>query len=197
MTDLKQARATIRAEAYALDLLAASLDDRFSKAVTALLCSTGKIVLTGIGKSGHVARKLAATLASTSRPAVFVHPSEAVHGDMGMIVVPDCIIALSNSGETEEIRPVFNYADRFGLTTVLITSRADSSLAGRAHHVIELPDVEEGCPLNLAPMASAVMMMAAGHAIAAELMVLTGTTPQDFYSVHHGGYLGAMLSEVA
>lgn len=156
-----------------------------------------KVVVTGMGKCSHVGRKIAATLQSTGQPAVFLHPGEAAHGDMGLIEVGDVVLALSNSGETDEVLHVARYAKARGCGLVVVTSRAASPLAAQADRVLLIPAGPEGCPINRAPMASAAAMLATGDALAAELMVRRNFTERDFLELHHGGYLGRKLREVA
>lgn len=191
------ARAIIRAEAYALDMLAAMTDDAFDNAMHWLLDITGKVIVTGMGKSGLVARKIAATMQSTGTKAVFLHPADAAHGDMGIIAKRDAILALSNSGETDELRPVFDFAEANKLLVILITGHPQSSLAQRAACKLLIPNVPEACPIGLAPTSSTAAMMALGDAIAGVLMKARGFGAQDFYAVHHGGYLGSRLRDVA
>lgn len=187
----------IRAEAYALDRLADSLGDSFNAACALLLACEGKIIATGMGKAGNIAAKIAATLRSTGSPAAFLNPAEAAHGDMGMIGPGDCLLALSNSGETDEVRAVAEFCRRRMLPAIAITGHPESSLALRTQAAIILPTVPEGCPLGLSPMASAAMMLAIGDGLAAELMSARGFTSADFLKLHHGGYLGRRLSAVA
>ena len=158
-TDLDVARRVIRAEIYGLEGLAEALDDRFEDAVGACTTVKGRIIVTGIGKSGHVGRKIAATLASTGTPAQFVHPVEASHGDLGMIGSDDAILALSNSGETSELADIVAYSRRFEIPLIAITGGARSTLAEAADIVLLLPSAAEACPMGLAPTTSATMMM--------------------------------------
>ena len=153
-------------------------------------------IVTGIGKSGHVARKIAATLASTGTPAMFVHAAEASHGDLGMIAPGDAVLALSNSGEAPELGDLVSYTRRFGIPLVAITSRAPSSLAQAADAVLLLPQVGEACPLGLAPTTSTTMMLALGDAIAVALLERRGFTADDFKVFHPGGKLGRALYKV-
>lgn len=194
--DLDAARRVLALESEALTALAASLDDRFAKAVTLLAGATGRVVVSGMGKSGHVARKIAATMASTGTPALFVHPAEASHGDLGMIVAGDAVLALSNSGETPELADLVNHAKRFGLPLVGITGRDGSALARAADVALVLPDAPEACPMGLAPTTSTTMQLALGDAIAVALLTRRGFTAADFRVFHPGGRLGARLSRV-
>lgn len=156
-----------------------------------------RVICTGMGKCWHIARKIAATLQSTGQPAVALHPGEAAHGDMGMIEVRNVVLALSNSGETDEVLRVARYALSRGCKLVVISSRAESELAKLAHVAVLIPAGPEGCPINRAPMASAAAMMAAGDAIAAELMARREFTEKQFLALHHGGYLGRQIRAVA
>lgn len=194
---LLEAQAVVRAQAFALDMLAASLDRSFMLAVSVLWMCPGKVIVTGMGKAGLVGRKIAATFQSTGTKAAFLDPAQALHGDMGMIGDDDVLLALSNSGETDEIRMVAEYCRRRDIEIVAVTSRESSPLALQAKIAVILPDVPEGCPIDKAPMASATMMMALGDAFAARMMRMRGFTQADFLELHHGGYLGRSLAAVA
>jgi arabinose-5-phosphate isomerase len=195
-SDLDVARGVLGTEAAALRALAAALDGQFTRAVDLLAAATGRVVVTGMGKSGHVARKLAATLASTGTPAQFVHPAEASHGDLGMVVAGDAVLALSNSGETAELADIVAHARRFGLPLVAITGREQSALADAADVALVLPRVAEACPMGLAPTTSTTMQMALGDALAVALLTRRGFTAADFGRIHPGGRLGARLRRV-
>jgi arabinose-5-phosphate isomerase len=186
----------IEAEARALGALAARLGPAFDDAVDAILAARGRVVLTGMGKSGLVARKVAATLASTGTPALFLHPAEAIHGDLGMIVRGDVVIALSQSGETAEILSVVEAVRRLGGTLLVMTGRSGSTLGREADLLLDTSVAEEGCPLGLAPMASTTAMLALGDALAAALMVAKGFSEEDFARLHPGGRLGRKLARV-
>ena len=194
--DLAVARAVLSTEAAGLHALAAGLTATFSHAVDRLSAATGRIVVSGMGKSGHVARKIAATLASTGTPAMFVHPAEASHGDLGMIVRGDAILALSNSGETAELADLVAHARRFALPLVAITARSDSALATAADVALLLPHAAEACPMGLAPTTSTTMQMALGDALAVALLTRRGFTAEEFRDFHPGGRLGARLRRV-
>jgi arabinose-5-phosphate isomerase len=157
---------------------------------------SGRIVVSGIGKSGHIARKIAATLASTGTPALFVHPAEASHGDLGMIVSGDAVLALSNSGESPELADLVAHARRFGIPLVGVTARAESALAEAADIVLLLPAAAEACPMGLAPTTSTTMQLALGDALAVALLTRRGFTAADFVQFHPGGRLGARLRRV-
>lgn len=195
--DLETARRVLDTEAEALRALAGALDDRFPRAVALLANATGRVVVTGMGKSGHVARKIAATLASTGTPALYVHPAEASHGDLGMIVAGDAVLALSNSGETPELADLVRHSRRFAIPLVAITGRAESALARAADEALILPAAPEACPMGLAPTTSTTMQLALGDAIAVALLTRRGFTASDFRVFHPGGKLGAQLSRVA
>lgn len=196
--DLAVARRVLLTESAALETLARALDDRFSGALDLLTRDGGgRVIVTGMGKSGHVARKIAATLASTGTPAQYVHPGEASHGDLGMITPHDAILALSNSGETEELTDVVDYSRRFAIPLVVITARANSALAQAADLALLLPDVAEACPHGLAPTTSTTLMLAIGDALAVALLERKKFTSEDFKVFHPGGKLGRRLLRVA
>ncbi|MBO0710024.1 MAG: KpsF/GutQ family sugar-phosphate isomerase [Acetobacteraceae bacterium] len=195
-SDLDVARGVLATEAAGLRALAAALDGEFLRAVELIAAASGRVVVSGMGKSGHVGRKLAATLASTGTPALFVHPAEASHGDLGMIVPGDLVLALSNSGETVELADLVAHARRFGLPLIAITARARSTLAQAADVVLLLPGAIEACPMGLAPTTSTTMQMALGDALAVALLTRRGFTPADYRMFHPGGRLGARLRRV-
>ncbi len=194
--DLDVARSVLATEAAGLRALAASLDGSFAQAVGLLSAAGGRVAVSGMGKSGHVARKIAATFASTGTPALFIHPAEASHGDLGMIVTGDAVLALSNSGETAELADLIAHTRRFALPLVGITSRADSALAGAADVALVLPAASEACPMGLAPTTSTTMQLALGDALAVALLTRRGFGPSDFHRIHPGGRLGARLRRV-
>jgi arabinose-5-phosphate isomerase len=194
--DLAVARRVLDREAAGLAMLGRALDGGFGNAVDLLAGATGRVVVSGMGKSGHVARKVAATFASTGTPALFVHPAEASHGDLGMIVPGDAVLALSNSGETPELADLVAHARRFGLPLVAVTGRAESALARAADQALLLPPAPEACPLGLAPTTSTTMQLALGDALAVALLTRRGFGPADFRAFHPGGRLGARLSRV-
>ncbi len=189
-------RRVLDEEARALDLMGASLGDAFRQAVDLLGGVAGRIVLTGVGKSGHVGRKIAATLASTGAPAMFVHATEASHGDLGMIAAGDVILALSKTGETRELADTIAYAKRFGIPLVAMTASASSALGRAADVLLLLPDVAEAADVLNAPTTSTTLQMALGDALAVALVERRGFTPQEFGLFHPGGKLGAMLRTV-
>jgi arabinose-5-phosphate isomerase len=190
-------RRVLQTEAEALTRLARELDDTFAQAVEALFTARGRIVCTGMGKSGHVARKIAATLASTGSAAMFVHPSEASHGDLGMIGADDVILALSKTGETRELADVIAYAARFDIPLIGMTTAPDSALGLAADIVLRLPDAPEAADAVNAPTTSTTLQMALGDALAVALLERRGFKPQDFKVLHPGGKLGAMLRTAA
>ncbi|NRG17299.1 KpsF/GutQ family sugar-phosphate isomerase [Rhizobiales bacterium] len=196
-TAIASALRTIVTETEGLEALHAALADGlavpFSRAVEEIRASRGRVIVTGIGKSGHIGVKLAATLASTGTPAFFVHASEASHGDLGMITADDVVIAISWSGETQELATTIAYTRRFKVPLVAITSREDSSLGKASDIVLTLPRVTEACPHGLAPTSSTIIQMAMGDALAIALLESRGFTAQDFGVFHPGGRLGASL----
>lgn len=194
--DLDVARDVLMTEAAALGALGDSLGGSFIEAVDRLYAASGRVVVTGIGKSGHVARKIAATLASTGTPALFVHPAEANHGDLGMIIGGDVIIALSNSGEASELAAIVAHASRIGIALIAITAVATSTLARAATTLLLLPPAPEAGPIGLAPTTSTTMQMALGDALAIALLARRGFSARDFRDIHPGGTLGARLKRV-
>ena len=193
---LEVAHRVIRSEIGGLESLAEALDPSFDRAVAACAAARGRIIVTGIGKSGHIGRKIAATLASTGTPAQFVHPVEASHGDLGMVGTEDVIVALSNSGETAELADIVAYSRRFEITLIAITAGAGSTLAGAADLVLLLPPAAEACPMGLAPTTSTTMMLALGDALAIALLERKGFSSADFRRFHPGGKLGRRLLRV-
>jgi arabinose-5-phosphate isomerase len=194
---LDTARRVIRTEADALTALADSLDDRFRQAIDLLVATRGRVIVTGIGKSGHIAKKIAATLASTGTPAQFVHPAEASHGDLGMITGDDVVLAISNSGEAPELANLIAYSRRFSIPLIGITSREGSSLGAQCDVVLVLPQLPEACGTGVVPSTSTTMTLAMGDAVAIALMENRSFTAEHFREFHPGGKLGARLSRVA
>jgi arabinose-5-phosphate isomerase len=190
------ARRVLRTEIAGLTALIEQLDGRFATAVDLLAATAGRVTVTGMGKSGHIARKVAATFASTGTPAQFVHPAEASHGDLGMIAPGDAILALSNSGDTAELGDIVTYTRRFSIPLVAMTRREGSSLAGIADVALVLPASEEACPMGLAPTTSTTMMLALGDALALALLERNGFSTADFQRLHPGGQLGRQLLTV-
>lgn len=190
---LKYGRAVIELEAEALTKLAEHIDEQFAGACELILATPGRAIVIGMGKSGHVGSKIAATLASTGTPAFFVHPSEASHGDLGMITPIDVVIAISHSGETEEILRIMPIIKRMGAKLIALTGRSDSSLARQADAVLFAGVEKEACPLNLAPTASTTAALALGDALAIALLNSRGFTHEDFARSHPAGQLGRRL----
>jgi len=190
---LALARATLDIEARALDALKDRQGDGFVAALGAMLACRGRVVVMGMGKSGHVGRKVAATLASTGTPALFVHPGEASHGDLGMVTPGDVVLAISNSGESDELAAIVPAIKRLGVTFIAMTGRVDSSLGRHADIVISSAVDQEACPLNLAPTASTTAQMALGDALAVALLDARGFRAEDFARSHPGGSLGRKL----
>lgn len=198
---IASATRTVATEMSGLSALAEALNnglsEPFARAVELLSGITGRVIVTGVGKSGHIGSKLAATLASTGRPAFFVHPAEANHGDLGMIANDDAIIALSWSGETAELKGIVAYARRFDIPIVAITAGEASALAREASVVLCLPRVPEACPHGLAPTTSTLLQLVIGDALAVALLEARGFTADHFRTFHPGGQLGANLTHVA
>jgi arabinose-5-phosphate isomerase len=197
---VQSALRTLEAEAGGIAAISAALQgplgEAFAAAVDLIRHAKGRVIVTGLGKSGHVARKIAATFASTGTPAFFVHAAEASHGDLGMITQDDVIIALSWSGEQPEMKNLVNYSGRFGIPMIAVTSNAGSSLGEAARVVLELPKAREACPHNLAPTTSSLMQAAIGDALAIAMLEGRGFTALEFANFHPGGKLGAMLKFV-
>lgn len=196
-TFLAVGQRVIETEAAALHKLAASLDDSFGDAIDLLLHTKGRVIVSGMGKSGHIARKIAATFASTGTPAHFVHPAEASHGDLGMITSDDVVIAISNSGEVPELANLVSYTRRFAIPLIGITSAAKSSLAAQADIALLLPQSDEACGKGIVPTTSTTMTLALGDALAVALMEHRDFSPENFREFHPGGRLGARLSKVS
>ncbi|MFP8780559.1 SIS domain-containing protein [Hydrogenophaga sp. RWCD_12] len=190
---LAMARETLQIEAEAVTALAGRLDGRFADAVRCLLGCQGRVVVTGMGKSGHIGRKLAATLASTGTPAMFVHPAEASHGDLGMITPVDIVLGISNSGESDELSAILPLIKRMGVPLIAFTGKADSTLARHADVVLDTAVAKEACPHNLAPTASTTAQLALGDALAVALLDARGFKADDFARSHPGGSLGRKL----
>ena len=196
-SDLAAAHRVVEQESRALARLSESLTGRFVDATEILAATRGRIVVSGMGKSGHIANKIAATFASTGAPALFVHPAEASHGDLGMITDADTLLMLSNSGETPELADLVNYGKRFRIPLVAIVGKAPSTLTEAASVALVLPDEPEAGTLGLAPTTSTIMMLALGDALAVALLERKGLTAEDFKIYHPGGKLGRRLVRVA
>jgi arabinose-5-phosphate isomerase len=195
--DLASAERVLQKEKDGITALIDSLDARFITAIDLLSKTSGRVVVTGMGKSGHVARKIAATMASTGTPAFFVHPSEASHGDLGMIQSGDTVIALSNSGESEELADIVAHTKRFEIPLIALTGGVKSTLAKASDVTLCLPSNGEACPMGLAPTTSTTAMMALGDALAVTLLERQGFSPDDFHRLHPGGKLGQRLIKVS
>ena len=194
---LETGRSVIATEIDALRALEAALDTRFEAAVERILAAPGRVIVSGMGKSGHIARKLAATFASTGTPAQFVHPAEASHGDLGMLVQGDVVMMLSNSGETPELSDMVAHTRRFAIPLIGVASRPDSTLLRQADVALVLPNMPEACGTGIVPTSSTTMTLALGDALAVALMKHRDFTPELFRQFHPGGKLGARLSTVA
>jgi arabinose-5-phosphate isomerase len=197
---INSALRTLDAEGSGIEALAGAIRDRLGASLVAAIdlirAAQGRIIVTGMGKSGHVAHKIASTLSSTGTPAFFVHPAEASHGDLGMIANNDVILALSWSGETAEMKNLTDYSRRFRIGLIAMTSNPDSTLAKTADVVLVMPQAREACPHNLAPTTSSLMQLALGDALAIALLESHGFTATDFGLLHPGGKLGALLKTV-
>jgi len=196
LSDLELARRVLRTEAEAITGLVERLDERFTAAVSVLMECRGRVIVTGMGKSGLICRKIAATLSSTGTPAFFLHPAEAIHGDLGAIQPDDVVLALSYSGETAELLRLLETIRRIGARLVAITGNVSSTLAGSADVAIDARVVEEACPLNLAPTASTTAALALGDALAMVVATRKGFRQEDFAHLHPGGKLGRRLMRV-
>jgi len=193
---LAAGRRVIAREADALTMLGDALDDTFGRAVGLLLAVKGRVIVCGMGKSGHIARKIAATFASTGTPSHFVHPAEASHGDLGMMAKGDVVLLLSNSGETPELADVIAHTKRFGIPLIGVAGRAGSTLLKQSDVAILLPAAQEACDQGIVPTTSTTMTLALGDALAIALMEHRHFTPENFRAFHPGGKLGARLSRV-
>jgi len=194
---LQRGREVIQIEADALNFLGSSLDQSFIDACEALISSRGRVVVTGMGKSGHIGRKWAATLAATGTPAIYVHPAEAAHGDLGMLIPGDVLVAISNSGNTSELRPFLRYASTLGVTIVGVASRRESFVMDSADVKLCIPSCREACPANIAPTTSTTLQLALGDALAMALMDMRGFSRDHMKALHPGGSLGLRLTPVA
>jgi arabinose-5-phosphate isomerase len=193
---LDTARRVIATEAQALEQLGNALNDEFDRAVQLMLDAPGRVIVSGMGKSGHIARKIAATLASTGTPAYFVHPAEASHGDLGMVAKGDVALVLSNSGETPELADLVAHTRRFGIPLIGVAARASSTLLRQSDVALLLPGAPEACGSGIVPTSSTTMTLALGDALAIALMEHRAFTPEHFRAFHPGGKLGARLSKV-
>jgi len=194
MSIAERMRAVLDAEARAIE--AVTVNDSFVEAVKVLQACRGKVLTTGIGKAGHIAKKFAATLCSTATPADFIHPAEAAHGDLGLVGVNDVMIAFSTSGKSREVLEILELSRHLGVATIIgVTSHPDSQLRELSDLVLDMGEIEEPCPLGLTPSASMAVMLAISDAIALALMEVKGVTREDYGMRHHGGYLGRAARE--
>jgi arabinose-5-phosphate isomerase len=193
---LSTAREVLRTEGAALGQLAEELTEDFTAVIDALLVVKGRVIVSGMGKSGHIAAKIAATMASTGTPAQFVHPGEASHGDLGMITREDAVILISNSGETKELADIIGHTRRFDIPLIAVTKNANSTMATQADHLLQLSDAPEACSIGMAPTTSTTMTLALGDALSVALMEARGFKQADFRTFHPGGTLGAQLLTV-
>jgi len=191
------AKEVVESEIKTLEYLRDNIDDSFVKALDEMSKVKGRVIVTGMGKSGHIGRKVAASLASTGTPSFFVHPAEAAHGDLGMITTNDIVIAISNSGEAKELVDVLNYCKRFGIKIIAITKNPKSTLGQAADIVLQLPALGEACPLGLAPTNSTTATLVIGDILTVCMMYRKGFTKDDFNVRHPGGKLGSVLQRVA
>lgn len=190
---IQQGKRVLDIEARAIAALVERLDERFAKAVDLLHCCTGKVVVSGMGKSGLIGQKIAATLASTGTPAFFVHPADGIHGDLGMLAKQDALLAISNSGETEEVIKLLPFMKRLSIPIIALTGRTQSTLAKNSDVVLDVSVSEEACPLGLAPTSSTTAALAMGDAVAIALLQKRGFKEEDFAQFHPGGALGRRL----
>ncbi|MBQ3695893.1 MAG: KpsF/GutQ family sugar-phosphate isomerase [Alphaproteobacteria bacterium] len=195
----KSAQHTLACEKAVLDMMQQRMDDAFVTVADKILHLTGRVIVTGMGKPGHIGKKIAASLASTGTPAFFVHPAEASHGDLGMITKNDLVLALSNSGESKELFDIVNYCKRFAIPLVAITSAPDSTLGKAADYILQIPNKQEApeaCPFNMAPTTSMIATLAMGDALTVALMNMRGFTKELYHDRHPGGKLGNVLVKV-
>ena len=194
--DILNANKTIDCEIEAINQLKNLLDENLTKALDLIENAKGRVILSGMGKSGHIAKKIAASLASTGTPSFFIHPAEASHGDLGMVTQDDVIIAISNSGESRELIDILNYAKRFGIKLIAITKNPESSLGKAGDIVLELPNAKEACPLGLAPTSSTTATLVLGDVLTTGMIERRGFSKTQFNERHPGGKLGSILQRV-
>ena len=195
--DIISAKRTIDKEVEALRMMEDELSSNLTAALDLMQQTKGRVIVTGMGKSGHVGSKIAATLASTGTPSFFVHPGEASHGDLGMLTNDDCVVAISNSGETKELSDIILYCKRYGIPLISITKNPNSTLGKSGNILLKLPDDGEACPLGLAPTSSTTATMVLGDILAVRLLERKGFTKTDFKQRHPGGKLGSFLKKVS
>ena len=196
-TDIESARRTIDKEIDALRIMESELDENLTKALDMMQSVKGRVIVTGMGKSGHIGQKIAATLASTGTPSFFVHPAEASHGDLGMLTNEDVVLAISNGGESKELSDILIYCKRYGIPLISMTKNPDSTLGKAGDIVLRLPDAGEACPLGLAPTSSTTATLVLGDILAIALMERKGFSKTDFRQRHPGGKLGSFLQKVS
>ncbi|AUW58710.1 KpsF/GutQ family sugar-phosphate isomerase [Sphingobium sp. SCG-1] len=196
ISSIESGRRVIEQEAVGLSALSAVIDEKFAAAVRIITATTGRVIVTGIGKSGHIARKIAATLAATGSSAFFVHPAEAAHGDLGMVMPTDSLLVLSNSGATVELRAIIAHARQTSIPIISIASKSDSPIARQSTVALCLPRVGEACPVKIAPTTSTTMMLALGDALAIAAMEMRGTSRKELMRLHPGGNIGWKLLPV-
>ena len=197
LKDIESANRTIDKEIEALNLMRKNLDDSLIKALDLMQNTKGRVIVTGMGKSGHVGAKIAATLASTGTPSFFVHPAEASHGDLGMLTENDCVLAISNGGESKELSDIIVYCKRYGIPLIAMTKNPDSSLGKAGDYLLKLPDCGEACPLGLAPTSSTTATLVFGDLLAICLLERKGFSKTDYKQRHPGGKLGAFLRKAS
>ncbi len=195
-SDILNAIKTIDCEIEAINQLKELLDDNLTKALDLIENAKGRIILSGMGKSGHIAKKIAASLASTGTPSFFLHPAEASHGDLGMVTTDDVIIAISNSGESRELIDILNYSKRFGIKLIAITKNPESSLGKAGDIILQLPNSKEACPLGLAPTSSTTATLVLGDILTTGMIERRGFSKSQFNERHPGGKLGSILQKV-
>ena len=195
--DIISAKRTIDKEIEALRIMESELDETLTQALDVMQYTKGRVIVTGMGKSGHIGNKIAATLASTGTPSFFVHPGEASHGDLGMLTKDDVVVAISNSGETKELSDIILYCKRYGIPLIAITKNPDSTLGKTGDIVLKLPDDGEACPLGLAPTSSTTATLVLGDILAVRLLERKGFSKTDFRQRHPGGKLGSFLQKVS
>jgi arabinose-5-phosphate isomerase len=197
MNDIQSAKRTIQKEIDAIRVMEKNLDESLTKALDLIQNAKGRLIVTGMGKAGHIGSKIAASMASTGTPAFFVHPGEASHGDLGMITEKDVVLAISNSGESKELSDLVLFCKRYGIPLIALTKKADSALGKAGDILLKLPDAEEACPLGLAPTSSTTSMLVMGDILAIALLERRGFTKTDYNARHPGGKLGAILMKVS
>lgn len=196
-SDLISAKQTIEKEIQALRVMESELNTSLTEALNLMQSARGRVIITGMGKSGHIGKKIAASLASTGTPSFFVHPAEASHGDLGMITSDDVVIAISNSGESKELVDILNYSKRFGIKLIAITKNPESSLGKAGDVVLKLPDNGEACPLGLAPTSSTTATLVLGDILTVAMIERNGFSKEQFNQRHPGGKLGSVLQKVS